>query len=264
MPPIFERYLVPVYLPSCLHVPLVRLKRLFVPPAPASNSVHNAVNILGERDVEWSFLFTNMPDGPGEAIDFGCESGHMSLLAAQKGYHVLAVDLQDQTFTWQHRNVEFRKGDFLEMDLSQEHFDLAINCSSVEHVGVAGRYGIELGEPDGDLQVMGRLAAILKPGGILLMTAPCGSDTVMAPWCRVYGPGRLPKLLAPFEILKQSYWVKNDANQWVLSDRTTTLNSPCRNDSHNPHECLYALGGFVLRKPNGNRGHKGLPADKQC
>lgn len=256
-----EKLLVPVYLPTWLRDTFVRLKRFFIPPAPVVARVHNPVNIMGERDVEWSFLFTNMPDGPGEAIDFGCELGHMSLLAAQKGFHVLAVDLEDQPFLWQHSNVEFRQGDFLEMDNPKEHFDLAINCSSVEHVGVAGRYGISVDQADGDIQVIQRLAEVLKPDGLLLMTAPCGRDAVMAPWCRVYGPERLPKLLAPFKIVKQSYWVKNDLNRWVLSDCATALDFPCRNDSNNPHECLYALGCFVLRKRNGDSSSEIVPKD---
>jgi SAM-dependent methyltransferase len=254
MSPMLKRYLMPVYLPPWLHDPLVKLRRILIPPASAGR-VHHGVNISGERDVEWAFLSTNMPDGPGEAIEFGCELGHMSLLAAQKGYHVLATDLQDQPFTWQHPSVEFLQGDFLDMNLERESFDLAINCSSVEHVGVAGRYGIQLDQPDGDIQVMERLASVLKPGGLLLMTAPCGRDVVMAPWHRVYGPERLPKLLAPFEISKQAFWVKNEANRWVPSDRATALNFPGRNDPNNPHGCLYALGGFALRKPNGNSVH---------
>ena len=253
-----EKLLVPVYLPAWLRDSVVKLKRAFIPSASA-NGMHHPVNIRGERDVEWIFLSTNMPDGPGEAIEFGCELGHMSLLAALKGFRVLAVDLQDQPFTWQHPSVKFRKGDFLDMNLPRESFDLAINCSSVEHVGVAGRYGIELDQPDGDIQVMERLAAVLKPGGLLLMTAPCGQDAVMVPWHRVYGADRLPKILAPFEILKQAYWVKNEANQWVSSDRTAALNSPCRNDPINAHECLYALGGFVLRKPAGNHLRRSSP-----
>src|SRR5579862_5836809 len=219
-----ERLLVPVYLPGWLRASLVRVKRVFIPPTPLGR-VDRGANIRGERDVEWAFLSANMPIGSGEAIEFGCEMGQMSLFAAQKGYRVLAVDLQDQPFTWQHPSVEFRKGDFLTMELPGKSFDLAINCSSVEHVGVAGRYGIELDQPNGDIQVMERLAAVLKPGGLLLMTAPCGKDVVMAPWHRVYGPERLPKLLAPFEILKQAYWVKNEDNRWVPTDRATALNS---------------------------------------
>jgi SAM-dependent methyltransferase len=239
-----ERYLVPVYLPSWVYKSLVRAKRLFVPPT----SLTPTVNIWGERDVEWSFLSKEMPDGPGEALEFGCERGYMSLVAAQKGFHVLANDLESQSFLWQHPNVEFRCGDFLTLNLPKNHFDIAINCSSVEHVGVAGRYGIKAEQSEGDIEVMRRLGEVLKPGGLLLMTAPCGRDAVMAPWCRVYGEQRLPKLFAPFRVVKECYWIKDEQNRWVSTTREAALDFQPRHDPSNGHGCAYTLGCFVLRK----------------
>jgi len=241
-----ERLLVPIYLPRWLLKSAVKVKRALIPPAPPP--FRSPINIAGERNVEWTFLSVEMPNGPGEAIEFGCEQGFMGLLAAQKGFHVIANDLQEQPFTWQHPNVEFRQGDFLQLDLPRNHFDLAINCSSVEHVGIAGRYGIELTQDDGDIEVMKRLADILKPGGLLLMTAPCGRDAVMAPWHRVYGSQRLPKLFAPFSILKEFYWVKDVQNRWVLTARDKALDFQPRNDPNDGHGCAYALGCFVLTK----------------
>jgi SAM-dependent methyltransferase len=239
-----ERLLIPIYLPRWMCRTVLKVKRAFIPPAPSAP----AINIWGERNVEWAFLSTEMPSGPGEAIEFGCEQGYMSLLAAQKGFHVLANDLQQQSFTWQHPNVEFRQGDFLKLEIPRNHFDLAINCSSVEHVGVAGRYGITADQDEGDIEVMKRLADILKPGGLLLMTAPCGRDTVMVPWCRVYGSQRLPRLFALFQVLKEFYWVKDSQNRWVFSTRETALDFQPRNDPNDGHGCSYALGCFVLRK----------------
>ncbi len=238
-----EKLLIPIYLPRWLANSLVKAKRVLIPPAPPDSQI----NISGERNVEWSFLSREMPSGPGEAIEFGCEAGYMSLLAAQKGFHVLANDLQEQNFSWQHSNVEFRKGDFLKLTFPHDHFDLAINCSSVEHVGVAGRYGIETNQDEGDIQVMDRLAEILKPSGLLLMTAPCGIDAVLAPWCRVYGMQRLPKLLQSFTIEKEEFWTKNNRNQWVQSNRDSALGFQPRTDRYDPHRCSYALGCFVLR-----------------
>jgi SAM-dependent methyltransferase len=198
-----------------------------------------------------------MPSGPGEAIEFGCEHGYMSLLAAQKGFRVIANDLQHQSFIWQHSRVEFRQGDFLKLNLPRNHFDLAINCSSVEHVGVTGRYGITVEEEEGDIEVMRRLADILKPEGLLLMTAPCGRDALMAPWCRVYGAKRLPRLLAPFQIIKQCYWTKDEENRWVASTRDAALDFQPIHSPSDPHRCAYALGGFVLRKAQLRGGTNG-------
>src|SRR6267154_2585997 len=99
---------------------------------------------------------------------------------------------------------------------------------------------------------MNRLAAVLKSSGLLLMTAPCGQDAVMAPWCRVYGAQRLPRLLESFELRKQEYWIKNTGNQWIGCARGEALAWRPDNDPGNPHGCSYALGCFVL----GKRGAK--------
>jgi hypothetical protein len=240
-----DKFLVPIYLPRWLFLSLRKAKRAFIPASPVSVDIH------GERNVEWSFLSAEMPDGPGEAIEFGCEQGYMSLLAAQKGFHVVANDLQEQSFIWQHPQVEFRRGDFLKLDFPRDHFDLVINCSSVEHVGVAGRYGIEANQDEGDIEVMQRFAEILKCDGRLLMTAPCGRDTVMAPWCRVYGAQRLPRLFQYFSIEKEEYWTKNEANQWIRSSREDALSFQPRYNRDDPHGCAYALGCFSLRKRSG-------------
>lgn len=237
-----ERMLIPVSLPSWLASSVLRMKRTFLPPKPVFK------NIDGERYVEWSFLSSQIPEGPGEAIDFGCENGYMSLLAAQKRFHVHACDLQQQQFLWKHPNVEFVLGDFLRLDFPRNHFDLIINCSSVEHVGVAGRYGISAPQQDGDLEVMVRFSELLKHQGVVLMTAPCGRDAVMAPWCRVYGQKRLPKLLAPFRVARECYWLKDGENRWVETSREEAMNYTPTHDLNNPHGCSYALGGFVLRK----------------
>ena len=240
-----EKLLVPIYLPRWLLNSILKVKRALI-PGRQSNSLSN---IWGERHVEWTFLSSQMPSGPGKAIEFGCEQGYCSLLAAQRGFHVIANDLAEQSFSWQHPHVEFRQADFLKLDLPPNHFDLAINCSSVEHVGVPGRYGIRAKQDEGDIQVMEKLAEILKPGGLLLMTAPCGRDTVMAPWCRVYGSQRLPRLLAPFAVEKESYWVKNATNKWISCPRETALDFQPIYDASDAHGCAYALACFVLRKP---------------
>jgi len=251
-----ERMLVPIYVPSWLQGPLRRIKRTFVPPAPT------LVNTDGERYVEWTFLSSEMPDGPGEALEFGCEQGYMSFLAAQKGFRVLAVDLQEQHFQWRHSNVEFRLGDFLQLDLPEGHFDLLINCSSIEHVGISGRYGITAEHSNGDIEVMETFARVLRPGGLLLMSVPVGRDAVIAPLCRVYGEERLPRLLAPFQIEKERYWCKDHENRWASTTREEALSFQPLHDPARPQAISYALGGFVLRNDAGRSRNSSTKGDK--
>jgi SAM-dependent methyltransferase len=214
--------------------------RSSAPPIPP-------VNIWGERNVEWSFLSKEMPDGPGEALEFGCEQGYMSLLAAQKASMFWQTIFRSSPLPGSIQTLNSAAATYT-LDFPKNYFDLAINCSSVEHVGVAGRYGITAEQSEGDVQVMQRLADVLKPGGILLMTAPCGRDAVMAPWCRVYGAQRLPKLFAPFQVAKESYWIKDLQNRWVSSTRETALDFKPVHSPSDSHGCAYALGCFVLKK----------------
>lgn len=206
------------------------------------------IDIRGERDIEWSFLSREMPDGPGRALDFGCEHGYMSLVAAQKGFDVLALDLEEQNLLWAHPRVTFQRGDFLELSFPESSFDLIVNCSSVEHVGIVGRYGISAERQGGDLEVMRHFARVLKASGRLLMTAPCGRDLVMAPWCRVYGSIGLKRLLESFETVKEAYWTKTSENRWAQCSREAALDFVPVYHARNPHACAYALGCFVLKR----------------
>jgi len=235
----------PIVVPNTVYQLLKKVKRNFV--RTASGPI--TIDIGGERNIEWSFLSGEIPNGPGEAFEFGCEQGFMSLVAAQRGFHVVANDLEPQTFCWRHPSVEFMQGDFLKLDLPRNHFDLVIDCSSIEHVGVAGRYGITVDDSEGDLEVMRRIEEMLKPGGKFLMTGPCGKDALLAPWCRVYGPERLARLFGGLQLEREIFWRKNEFNQWVKCDRQTALSLQPRNHETNPHACAYNLGCFVLRRP---------------
>jgi 2-polyprenyl-3-methyl-5-hydroxy-6-metoxy-1,4-benzoquinol methylase len=78
------------------------------------------INLLGDRDVEWSFIAAHLPRGPGKALDFGSGGSYISLIAARKGFEVIALDLEPQTFPWQHPQVTFMQGDLLKVDWQPE------------------------------------------------------------------------------------------------------------------------------------------------
>jgi len=206
-----------------------------------------AVDLSGDRDVEWSFIASRMPGGPGEALDFGCGSGHLSIQAIQRGYRVLALDLEPTAFPWRHPDVEIVQGDLLKLQLQVSRFDLILNCSTVEHVGLSGRYGVVAQETNGDLKAMGKLRTLLKPTGKMLMTIPCGRDTVIAPWHRVYGQERLPKLLSGYEVEEQNYWLKHGDNRWHPCNAEAALSYIPTSHPTIAMRCSYALGCFVLR-----------------
>lgn len=195
--------------------------------------------LAGDRDIEWSWVSSQMTSGPGEALDFGPGGSNLGLLAAQRGFNVTAVDLEPVHWPYVHPRLKFVQGDILEVLLPPEHFDLVINCSTIEHIGLSGRYGVKEDQPDGDIEAMTRLRALMKPGSVMLLTIPVGQDAVFAPLHRVYGVERLPKLLDGYVIKRENYWIKNKQNRWVMVDRNVALN-------RQPQRNLYGLGCFVL------------------
>ncbi len=204
-------------------------------------------DLSGDRDVEWSWVAAEMPAGPGKALDFGSGESSLGLVAAHRGFEVTGVDLQVAEKHYVHPRLRLVKGDILELPLAERCFDLVINCSTVEHVGVAGRYGVTESDPDGDLKAMARLRQLMKRKGTMLLTVPAGQDAVFPPACRVYGEKRLPPLLGGYAVQKEAFWIKDEHNRWTPCDRKVALGFKPFVRSLSPFESAYALGCFVLR-----------------
>ena len=225
-----------VPLPEGIYSALRGIKRGMLPKA------EDGRDLTGDRDIEWSWVAARIPRASGEAIDLGCGDSPLGVVAAHAGFRVTAVDLGAVVWPYRHERLTFLQGDILELPLEDGRFDLVINCSAIEHVGIAGRYGVTEGRADGDLAAMARLRSLLKPGGLMLLTIPIGTDAVFAPWHRVYGPERLPRLLQGFTAESREFWLKDPENRWARSDEGTALATLSR-------ERLYGLGCFVLRRP---------------
>ena len=129
------------------------------------------------------------------------------------------------------------QGDILTHDFGAERFDQILNCSSVEHVGLGGRYGSS-DAPDGDLDAMRTMGALLTGGGRMILTIPVGRDQVCAPQHRIYGEQRLPRLLDGYTPLEEQFWRKQGA-RWVPCERSDAL-------ATEGSASFYSLGLFVL------------------
>lgn len=202
-------------------------------------------NLEGDREMEWSWVAAHLGKGPGTVLDFGCgPSNFLSLTAAHLGYQVTAVDQGAIRWAHVHPALRFLQGDILQLNLESAVFDVIINCSSIEHVGLPGRYG-SADRPDGDLEAMAMLRDLLTSSGIMVMTIPVGRDAVFAPFHRVYGKGRLPRLLKGWSVDRKEFWTKDGSNRWVQTEESQAL------DQEGSESC-YGLGLFVLhREPDG-------------
>jgi SAM-dependent methyltransferase len=229
-------------LPEPLYRTLQRIKYLGKPLPKLPQR-----NLDGERDIEWSWVSANIPNGKGRALDFGPGGSYLSLTLAHKGYDVTAVDLMP--IQWYHHlpNVNLIQGDLLQLPLEDASFDVIVVCSTVEHVGIAGRYNITQYEADGDLAAMKKLHRLLKVDGTMLLTCPVGRDAVFPPLHRVYG-SRLPRLLEGYRVEHEEFWIKNEANCWIPCNKQTALAFEPYSYAPNGAYSCYALGTFILNK----------------
>ena len=241
------RIQVTIRLPMWVYRPLRQIKRSIFRSASVGDE-RVIPNLLGERDIEWSWMASQMPSGPGEALDFGPGRSYLALIAARRGFNVTAVDLKSVQWSYVYPRLRFLHGDILKLPLAKEHFDLVINCSTVEHVGLVGRYGVTESRPDGDLDAKARLRELMKPDGVMLLKVPVGQDAVFAPLARVYGGQRLPQLLNDYVVEKEEFWVKDGQNRWTLCDKETALDFKASAGSWDPLQNVYALGCFVLKQ----------------
>ncbi len=209
-----------------------------LPAFPEVNEVFT-LDLSGDRSVEWSWVNAMMPPGPGNALDFGPGKSQLATVAAMKGYDTVGVDMTVITRPFLLPNLRFLQGDLMELNLPENHFDLITNCSTIEHSGLSGRYGITKDEEDGDLRAMWKLRSLMKPTAKHLLTIPVGQDAVWRPLHRIYGEERLPKLLRGFAIVSNRCWVKDLFNRWVITSMEEALRKKTE-------PTLYGLGCFEL------------------
>jgi len=200
-------------------------------------------NLSGDRDVEWTFVASRIgryANKDSYVLDFGCGVGTLSLAAASLGARVLAIDLLPMKYVPVYSTIEFRKTDVMQLDDLNERFNLVLNCSTIEHVGLGGRYN-STEAPDKDLEAMQKLRKLIKQKGIMLLTLPIGQDAVIRPLHRIYGSQRLPRLLEGYKII-ESLFLRKDANNVWISCSQKEAYAQVGNDHY------YALGCIVLQK----------------
>lgn len=194
------------------------------------------LDLAGDRAIEfpWCLQFLTRPEC--RVLDIGSVGSPLTGAAWRLGHEVVSVDLRP--IEYELEGMKFIRGDMTKLDLPRYSFDVILLCSTVEHIGLAGRYGSP-DIPDGDLQTMERCRDWLTPKGKAVLTIPVGLDATVAPRHRIYGHQRLPRLLSGYTVVRKEFWKKNDHNRWVQVSEQTAMQT---DGTDSP----YALGLFEL------------------
>ncbi|MBU1067415.1 class I SAM-dependent methyltransferase, partial [Patescibacteria group bacterium] len=105
------------------------------------------------------------------------------------GWKVWGIDLRNYNF--QHNNFTFIKDDILTYFLPAESFDAITAVSTIEHIGVRGRYGIKERVVWADKSTLNMARRLLKPTGKFILTVPYGDIYKETPLNKVYDMSNL-------------------------------------------------------------------------
>jgi len=122
-----------------------------------------------ERDFRWRSLRSLLLPylGPGDLLDAGCGSGHLSLEALRRGANVTAVDLSPEMLDVTRRtcaaytgHLQVRQLDMASIGLLEPaRFDRILSIDVLEHV-------------KDDMSAARHLARLLKPKGVMVILVP--------------------------------------------------------------------------------------------
>ena len=185
-------------------------------PVPSTKDL----DCSGDRAIEfpWCLQFLMRPEC--RVLDIGSVGSPLTGAAWRLGHEVVSVDLR--AIEYELEGMVFIQADITKVDLPKHSFDVILLCSTVEHIGLGGRYGSP-DIPDGDLQMMRLCQDWLALDGKIALTIPVGLDATVAPRHRIYGYQRLPRLLSGYTVVRKEFWKKNDHNRWVQVSEQTAM-----------------------------------------
>jgi SAM-dependent methyltransferase len=195
--------------------------------------------LCGDRCIEYAFVIEQLAslDRNKSVLDVGCSGSPLTTAIRAMGFRSIhGIDLMPSPV--EYPGVRFLAGDFLKANELSQRYDIIIFCSSIEHFGLAGRYGSKDAD-DGDLLALRKAIDMLPEGGDLVLTVPYGIERTIAPWHRVYNKKSklLKHALENLELNTESFFARGMGGPWALCPEAEAARVVPTADS-------YALGMF--------------------
>jgi len=169
------------------------------------------------RMIEYAFVIEKLTQLPkGKVLDVGCTARLNYLPAAltSLGWEVWGIDLRE--FKFKHQNFHMALEDITGTSFPDNFFDAVYAVSTLEHIGLSGRYVVTKEDLEGDSNSVKEIARILRPSGILLCTVPfAGEARIIKPLQRVYDKLGLERLFANWTRKDEVYYAQEGGGYWV-------------------------------------------------
>jgi hypothetical protein len=160
---------------------------------------------LDERIIEYPWLFSKLPAGPGTLLDAGSVLNSEYLLdhpsLKSKKLHICTLAPESHCY-WE-RGISYLFDDLRRLSYRSELFDWVACLSTLEHVGQDNSfYTGGLGhpqevQPEDYLLAVRELCRVLKPGGSVYLSVPFGR-AVSHGWFQVFDQRMIETVMAAF------------------------------------------------------------------
>ena len=194
-----------------------------------------------DRAIEYPWVLKNVDLKKGNFLDVGSTVGKLFRKHLPKDVRVFAINTEKEQRFSQSENIQHVVGDIRKTEFKDSFFDVITCVSTLEHIGVEGRYNIKK-DLSGDKKAMIEMHRILKKGGKLLVTTPYGKKDVL-PLNKLYNKERLVKLFKGFKVISACY-MKYDSDFYIWTE--VTEKQAASTDWEN--ERWYSIGFFILQK----------------
>ena len=169
---------------------------------------------INERVIEVPYVLQALGElnAPSRIFDLGSLESLLPLQLAALGHLVTALDLHPYPFP--HPGIESVACPIQDWPDPRDSFDAVISLSALEHMGLES-YGQGERAERLDCDTMRRFQRWLRPGGLLLFTAPYGSWYVDG-FQRIYDNIHLAELLEGFRVLDRRYAIRSAGIHWTV------------------------------------------------
>lgn len=173
--------------------------------------------LCGDRSIEFAFVIEQLAalDRSKSVLDVGCCGSPLTTAIKAIGFqNVHGIDLLPSPVDFP--GIKFFSGDFLTAPELNSQYDIVIFCSSIEHFGLAGRYGSK-DSTAADVLALQKAMNMLPSNGVLVLTIPYGIETTIAPWHRVYNKKSklLQHALGNLQLKAESFFARSARGPWA-------------------------------------------------